>query len=274
MVRPRPGTQPPGATAGYRIPAGMPAAATTPLPEISTAVRNASRGGAMVLVAGGAAILLVGLGVGYALWGRSQDRAAGEDARPRARTRDVAARASHRDRPVVQSSGTAARDLSAAAPTPVATVTEGPIAAEPASCQLSITSQPAGAIAFADGARLGATPFVGKAPCRETEIRLRKKYYKDVSQRATLAAGSQELSFKLVRRQTLLSVRSTPSGANVRINGRRVGSTPHRQRVPTGGDLSIKVEKAGFKDWSRSIKPEAKNVSLQAKLIDRHGSRR
>ncbi|MFY9911787.1 MAG: PEGA domain-containing protein [Candidatus Sulfotelmatobacter sp.] len=63
-----------------------------------------------------------------------------------------------------------------------------------------------------------------------------------------------------------LSVVSDPSNADIEIDGSFVGDTPSDVEV-SGGDHTIVVKKAGFKDWERKLKVSAgSNIHLSAAL--------
>jgi hypothetical protein len=50
-----------------------------------------------------------------------------------------------------------------------------------------------------------------------------------------------------------LSVSSTPSGADIEVDGSFVGSTPSELSIAEG-DHTIEIRKAGFKTWQRQLK--------------------
>src|SRR5262245_44433314 len=51
---------------------------------------------------------------------------------------------------------------------------------------------------------------------------------------------------------TTLDVKSTPDGADITIDGKFVGNTPSSLRI-VAGDHFIVIEKAGFKQWKRTM---------------------
>ena len=63
-----------------------------------------------------------------------------------------------------------------------------------------------------------------------------------------------------------LQIESTPSGADIEVDGSFVGNTPSDVQVAEG-DHTIVVKKSGFKNWERSLKSSAgSNVHLGADL--------
>jgi hypothetical protein len=63
-----------------------------------------------------------------------------------------------------------------------------------------------------------------------------------------------------------LQIESTPSGADIEVDGSFAGSTPSDVQV-TEGDHTVVVKKSGFKDWERKLKSIAgSSVHLSAEL--------
>ncbi len=59
-----------------------------------------------------------------------------------------------------------------------------------------------------------------------------------------------------------LTVNSDPPGANVLINGTLAGTTPLQQQVPRRGDLTVEVQKAGYKPQSRMTGRKLSSVGI------------
>jgi len=62
-----------------------------------------------------------------------------------------------------------------------------------------------------------------------------------------------------------ISVSSTPSEADIEVDGNFVGNTPSVIDV-TPGDHSIVVKKAGFQNWERKLKVTGGSINLSADL--------
>lgn len=62
-----------------------------------------------------------------------------------------------------------------------------------------------------------------------------------------------------------LTVTSTPPGADIEINGSFVGNTPSTIEVDLG-DESIVISKKGYQSWSRKLKVNGGNVTIDAEL--------
>jgi hypothetical protein len=65
--------------------------------------------------------------------------------------------------------------------------------------------------------------------------------------------------------QTSLRIDSTPSGADIEIDGAFVGNTPSTVSVATGSH-QIAVKKKGFTDWSKTLNVTGGTIHLNAEL--------
>jgi len=68
-----------------------------------------------------------------------------------------------------------------------------------------------------------------------------------------------EFTFKLVKKQGTLKVKSNPRGANVYIDNNKIGNTPISTLLPIG-NYKVSIKKKGFVEQTRSIKIE-ENIS-------------
>lgn len=64
---------------------------------------------------------------------------------------------------------------------------------------------------------------------------------------------------------TKIAVASTPSGADIEVDGSFVGNTPSTIEVPAG-EHAVTVSKNGFKSWERKLKASGGNVNLNVEL--------
>lgn len=64
--------------------------------------------------------------------------------------------------------------------------------------------------------------------------------------------------------QASISIESTPTGADIQVDGAFVGSTPSTVTV-TAGNHAITVKKKGYDDWNRMLNAQG-NVHLTAEL--------
>lgn len=64
----------------------------------------------------------------------------------------------------------------------------------------------------------------------------------------------------------LMDISSTPSGADIEIDGKFVGSTPSSINVAPG-DHDIVVKKTGFTAWQKKMSVSAGHITLSAELV-------
>ena len=64
---------------------------------------------------------------------------------------------------------------------------------------------------------------------------------------------------------TLVDITSTPSGADIEIDGKFIGSTPSSIKLSTG-DHEIVVKKDGFAVWDRKMSVPSGHINLSAEL--------
>jgi hypothetical protein len=63
-----------------------------------------------------------------------------------------------------------------------------------------------------------------------------------------------------------LDITSTPSGAEIEIDGKFVGGTPSSLSI-VPGDYDIVVKKAGFSSWEKKISVSAGHINISADLV-------
>jgi PEGA domain-containing protein len=64
----------------------------------------------------------------------------------------------------------------------------------------------------------------------------------------------------------LIDIASTPSGADIEIDGKFVGSTPSSVNVAPG-DHDIAVKKSGFTAWEKKVSVSAGHININAELV-------
>jgi hypothetical protein len=139
--------------------------------------------------------------------------------------------------------------------------------------KIVVKSNPPNAQVFLDGAKHeDRTPIViQKVPVgKRYEIRVAKEGFRPWVK--TVEPEDDKpvtLWGSLERLLTSIEVKSTPSGASVFLDGKRLEErTPAViQKVPVGGKHEIRVAKEGFRSWVKTVEPEDdKPVTLQASL--------
>jgi hypothetical protein len=64
----------------------------------------------------------------------------------------------------------------------------------------------------------------------------------------------------------LLEISSTPSGADIEVDGKFIGSTPSSVSMAPG-DHDIAVKKAGFSAWSKKLSVSSGHINVLAELV-------
>ena len=95
--------------------------------------------------------------------------------------------------------------------------------------------------------------IAGDVPLDKTKFELQ-----DSSQASTATAATAATT-------TVLSLNSTPQGADIELDGSFIGSTPSSSNV-AAGEHQIKITKRGFKPWERKLKTSSGTANLNADL--------
>jgi TonB family protein len=143
-------------------------------------------------------------------------------------------------------------------------------ARKPATAVMVIQTQPSGANVLVDGLRVGLSPVsLAKVTPGPHTVKVDRDGFESAEVGLELAAGAdaQPVRFRLQPAAAFLSVSSQPVGSAVSIDDLLVGNTPLTSlRVGTGVH-SVRVEREGFKAWSRAIEAHAgQEASLDAVL--------
>lgn len=149
------------------------------------------------------------------------------------------------------------------------------LALDPAWGDISIASEPAFATVLVDGEPFGETPLVAEILEGEHTISLRLAGYADETFPLTVEAGvGQALeSIQLTPATGVLSVTSSPSQANVSVNGVFAGQTPLELELEPNKSHRLNLSKAGYRRASRTIEMAAgstkeEQISLKPLLGD------
>jgi formylglycine-generating enzyme required for sulfatase activity len=106
-----------------------------------------------------------------------------------------------------------------------------------------------------DGRDVGTTPLDGiELSAGEHTVEVSAARHLPFSKTVVVNPGDQpiELAAELEPNWAPVTVASTPSGANISVDGIRAGSTPTTLEVESG-ERVIQISKPGFKSWSRRI---------------------
>ncbi|MDB4956705.1 MAG: hypothetical protein JWO36_4274 [Myxococcales bacterium] len=131
---------------------------------------------------------------------------------------------------------------------------------------LKVVSTVPEALVFIDGAAIGKVPVEKKIASGEHPVVVRLEGFKQFDQKVRVEAGQTvtvQADLKAVGRLRILS---TPSQAQVIINGLPVGKTPLDQEVEVG-ETVIRIELAGFQPFEQTVTIEGgKTQTLSREL--------
>ncbi|HBC88440.1 MAG TPA: hypothetical protein DCZ94_15945 [Lentisphaeria bacterium] len=125
---------------------------------------------------------------------------------------------------------------------------------EPITSSVMIGSKPDGAIVEIDGKQIGQTPLtIHDQTIGKHSARLSKPGYIAMEVSWTVEdARPQLVTGNLSSNMGTLDIKSTPSGANVFIDGKARGKTPYTERIEQG-EHKVKVELKGHNPHEQSV---------------------
>jgi len=150
-------------------------------------------------------------------------------------------------------------------PTPVPTPTPTPTPTPPVAttCNVDVTTVPAGADIMLDNATvLGTSPATIPMPCGVAQkVSVKKAKYGSAVKAFTATATATKLAIKIPPPMFSLKVTSVPPGATITVGGKVVGITPTTVRVLAGGTTSITLAKDGYTSDTQKIAPRQNNAT-------------
>jgi formylglycine-generating enzyme required for sulfatase activity/TolB-like protein len=148
---------------------------------------------------------------------------------------------------------------------------------KPAFGSLKIESEPSGAEVYIGGEKVGTTPFTEQRyPSGQYLVTVKKEWYlPQEDQQITVSDGQATTKMATLSQDFgTLEVASDPSGAEVTLDGKKLGTTPGSWRVPPVQNGKVRVFLAKHRDSSfeitidrdQTVKITAEQATLQAKL--------
>lgn len=135
----------------------------------------------------------------------------------------------------------------------------------PTPVPVELTSTPAGADVSVDGKGVGKTPWKGGLTPGRHELVITLEGHEAERESVSLSPGRPwKKAYSLRGAPVAMRVESTPVGASVKVDGRKVGVTPWKGTVPARA-LKLELEKDGFDAVKREVTPAAGK-----ELIERH----
>lgn len=141
--------------------------------------------------------------------------------------------------------------------------------------QLQVRSQPSGAEVYLDGQRQGTTPLRLDARPGRRDLEIRRSGYDSYHETLQLRPGEShriEASLQRSRRTGFVRFESSPSGAEVRIDGRRIGTTPIGERELDAGQYQVTFSRSGYQDEQITLQVRAgEERTVRAQLTETQG---
>ncbi len=144
---------------------------------------------------------------------------------------------------------------------------------QPAWAELSLSSEPAGANILVDGDIVGVTPAVLEVLQGDHQLMLQRPTFASWQQDLVVTAGQlQDLgTIELQPAAGLLQLASTPTGANVTLDGEFQGQTPLELEIIPGRPHRLAVFKPGYRRHSESVElgaatADSRTIRLRAQL--------
>jgi len=121
---------------------------------------------------------------------------------------------------------------------------------------LQVKADSKGAVVLLDGKPVGKVPYQGKAPVGRHRVEVRSAdgklgYAQDVTVQLKKPCMVDMVLEPYVG---TLTVRSTPSGAAVLVDGQQKGVTPLERSPLAAGEHRVTVRLEGHRDWTRAVK--------------------
>ena len=129
---------------------------------------------------------------------------------------------------------------------------------------LSVTSSPTGAAIYVDNVYKGRTPEQISLTHSQYALRLEHSGYKSYMQTVYVYGGQvTTVSASLVPSTTYgtISVSSSPSGANVYLDGKFRGTPTQTIGGLTAGSYFVELTKPGYQDWTGSVRVYAGQIT-------------
>ncbi len=130
---------------------------------------------------------------------------------------------------------------------------------EPAWAEISIDSQPQGAIILVDGEVQGRTPAVVEMLQGERQLILQKETYSDSQQTLIIVASEKQDLGRLTLQAAAGTVHlvSVPGQANVTVDGEFRGQTPLKLTLSPGQQHTLAVFKPGYQHYTSELELSA-----------------
>ena len=135
----------------------------------------------------------------------------------------------------------------------------------PTTGNIQISSTPSGAAVYVNNVYYGTTPHtVMNLPSGNNDLRLSYSGYKDYRDTINIIAGQTQTTYAVLTAEATygtLSVSSTPSNANIYLDGSYKGTTPRTLGGLSKGAHTLEVTMPGYQEWTNTVQVHANQVT-------------
>jgi serine/threonine protein kinase/WD40 repeat protein len=135
---------------------------------------------------------------------------------------------------------------------------------------LEVYTTPSDAEVYVNGDFIGKTPLTDYAISAGTyQVSIRKEDYQEIKEVVAISPGKlTTLNRELKLLPAILTITTTPSGANVYLNGNPIGITPIQNKEVEPGTYTLKIEKSGYQIIQEIITlSPGKSTTINKELI-------
>jgi len=132
--------------------------------------------------------------------------------------------------------------------------------------KLKISSEPAGAAVYLDGAKIGVTPFTKFYPPGKYKIKIEKEAFETIEEQLTIKLPETVKNYNLTDNSAFLTIKTSPK-ATVYINDERITNLTNIKLAPQFVEIRVTMPRA--KDLSRKImlkKGERQTIDLMPEI--------
>ncbi len=142
----------------------------------------------------------------------------------------------------------------------------------PTTGSIYVQSSPANAMVYIDGTYYGRTPqSITGLSTGSHSVLVQKSGYEDWSTTTSVSGGGTTTVYATltsVEKYGSISVRSTPSGASVYLDGNYQGTTPMTISGVVKGGHMVELEKSGYYEWSGQVTVYAGQTTSVSQILN------
>ncbi len=135
----------------------------------------------------------------------------------------------------------------------------------PTTGNLQVSSSPSGAAVYVNSVYYGTTPqTVRNLPAGNSDLKLTYSGYNDYRDTIRIVAGQTTSTYAALQSQVTygtLSVSSSPSNANIYLDGSYKGTAPRTIGGLSQGAHTLEITMPGFQEWSNTVQIHSNQVS-------------